>query len=195
MWNIALATLMVYNGTSWGPVAASGANFPINTDITNMTSIAASTTTAGITATTVSSGLPGVSVTGPNGTIAFGVNDGAGHSGGLTTDATLYCNGLLCSGGITFGGGTSSAQLSINAIQNASPGTPFTISQAGGGAVALNVLGSGTIYTSMLGFTNYNTQTTVGAAGTAGTVPTKPAFYLPISVGGTTFVIPVFAAS
>ncbi len=39
VWNIALASLYVYNGTSWSAVGGTGANFPTNTDITSMTGI------------------------------------------------------------------------------------------------------------------------------------------------------------
>ena len=182
LWNVALSGLYVYNGTTWTTVSSSaGANFPINTDITALTAI------------TPTSGQAGIVVTATNGSYnAFTTTDGT-HNSSWTAGGAISAGSLALSGNIISGQIQASAGVTTNALGNATPGTAISVSQAGGGANSLIITGTGTIYMSMLGFATYPTQTTVGAAGGASTLPATPTGYLPITIGGTTFVIPYYA--
>lgn len=180
IWNVSTASLSVYDGTSWGSVGGTGANFPVNTDITQMTGIS-----------TVSG--TGIAISSPsaNSNNAITVTDSI-HTSTWASNGNITCGSVNC-GNILGAAIQASAGFFSNAISNATPGTAVAISQSGGGAVALDISGVGVIYESMLGFSSYPTQTTVGAAGGASALPATPSAYLPVSVDGTTYVIALWA--
>ena len=209
VWNVALAGLYVYNGASWGPVGGipipvpvsyggTGANTAagartnlgaaasgVNSDITNMTALYVTT---GQTALTVEGN--------DDSAIAISWNDGiSGHAGGITLGGEGYFGGIECSGEIVCGGLLSSAPIITSSILNGTPGVGISFGQSGGGAVNLNITGTGTLYSAMLGFSDYSTQTTVGSAGGASALPATPTGYLPVQINGTNFIIPYYAVS
>jgi hypothetical protein len=156
--------------------AGSGANV----DITSLADLSTVGTTA-------------VTITGNNSSqTAITVTDGIQNSS-WTAGGQINCEGIGCSGPIICGGLQSSSTVTTNAIANATPGTPVSISQDGGGAIALEINGVGVSETSLLGFSDYATQTTVGAAGGASPLPGAPSIYLQMSVNGTVYLFPGWA--
>jgi hypothetical protein len=186
VYNVATTTLSVYNGTSW-VAASAGANFPVNTDITQMTALS----------TTVGNSLT-ISSASANANDAISITDSI-HTSSWSSSGAIICGSVASAGNISCAAIQSSSGLITNVLENATPGTAMSVSQNGGGAIALEIGGTGTIYQSMLGFSSYPTQTTVGAAGGASALPATPLGYLPISVdlGGTqtTVVVPYYAAT
>jgi hypothetical protein len=217
IWNIAAATLIVFNGTSWSPVQG-GANFPTNTDITSMTGIPNTTInnagyifndgTAADTVTLASTGITwgsnfntgligatianqtwaGASYTG----IGLGINSGSGGSligaGFIGTDA-LTTTQMLCTTVGTFG----SIQCSF--IEADAPSGAIAIAGRGTSQVGVQIQAGSTPHQLLLGFSFYPVQTTVGAAGSASALPALPSGYLPIVIGTTEYVIPYYAAA
>jgi Protein of unknown function (DUF2793) len=206
VWNTALAGLFTFNGTSWVSIGG-GANFPVNTDITSMTGIPnttinstgyvigtpASGTGVAVAQTTISGGVIGSSSSGFE--LGFNLGSGAGATlllsdssghgatlsatNGLTMNGGLVCGTIETTGNLDF---TSGGILNMNNFQNFTPGTPSTFNAQASGtpmqaALIINAVSS-TSSTNLLGFTNYPTQTTVGAAG--------------VSVNGTVVLIPCY---
>lgn len=232
IWNIALGSLVVFNGSAWTPFAG-GANFPTNTDITSMTGIP----NTGISSTgyTYNDGtnpptyvgnaaLPGDSGqngfrwgtgswssptsvgtviigNGPwTGLDATGVGVGVVSTGGGAT--VLNANGLQSSGTVESNFGNFLTQLQCTGnlktdfIGTVTPGVALQLSANGlttaGQPVVLINGGAGNI--GLLGFnSSYSTQTTVGAAGAASALPATPSIYLPVVVGTTIYVLPLYA--
>jgi hypothetical protein len=106
----------------------------------------------------------------------------------------------LTSAGLTTGSvntGTFNATSNVNLTQIVSnvPGSPVEINNTGSGASTPNVVllvNGASVATGkgLLGFVNYNTQTTVGAAGGASALPATPTIYLQLNVNGTVYLFP-----
>jgi hypothetical protein len=194
VWNVATAGFLGWTGSAWSASPfGGGANFPVNTNITSMTGLTVASgdaVTVGIT-TSSGNGINFNGAAGGAGGNAFTVTDGT-YNSSWSLGGQIVCGGIS-TGNIIGAQIQSAAGFVSNSIQNATPGTAITLDQAGGGAVALAITGVGTIYTSMLGFVSYPTQTTVGAAGGASALPATPTGYLPIDIGGTIFVLPYYA--
>jgi hypothetical protein len=194
VWNVATAGFLGWTGSAWSSSPfGGGANFPANTDITSMTGLTVSTGTA-VTVGITSNAGNGVNFngsTGGSGGNAFTVTDGI-HNSSWSLSGQVNCGGVACSGSIVGGQIQASSGLVANALGNATPGTAVSVSNAGGSVIALEIVGTGTIYNSMLGFATYPTQTTVGAAGGASALPATPTGYLPVSIAGVTYVIPYY---
>lgn len=166
VWNVATATLLVYNGSAWNPIGSGSVSFPIivddggtgasnasdarnnlsaaqsgiNSDITALNTITAATTTGG---------QAGLTITSPGGN-------------GTALTATNGINVVA----ITTNGGVLPAYIQcIGNIQ----GQTLTLTGA--------------------------TQTTVGAAGGATALPATPTGYLIITISSTQVVIPYYAQS
>lgn len=249
LWNVSTASLIVFNGTSWGPVGqnislpvsvaqgGTGSATPAgartnlvaaesgaNTDITSLGGIPnttinssgyalgapASGTGINITETTVSGGITDNTHAGYE--LGFNIGSGSGATlllsngsgqgvtlsaaGGLSMNGGLVCGTIQTTGNIDF---TSGGILNIDNFQNFAPGTPSTFNAQASGtpmqaALIINAVSS-TSGTNLLGFTNYPTQTTVGAAGTASALPSAPSLYLQLSINGTVFVFPGYKQS
>lgn len=159
--------------------AARGAN----ADITSLAALSPVTQTA-VTINGTSSSQTAISIT-----------DGT-HNSSWTAGGIINCQGIGSSGAITCGGLQSSATVTANAFANATPGAPVSVSQGGGGAIALEIVGAASVSEkSLLGFVTYPTQTTVGAAGAASALPATPSLYLQLSVNGTFYVCPLYPVS
>lgn len=87
VWNVALSSLIVYNGTSWSSLGG-GANFPTNTNITSMTGIP--NTAINTTGYTYSDGTNPQTIVGD-----------AAVGGGATPNGFQYGSGIWSSGGST----------------------------------------------------------------------------------------------
>lgn len=112
-------------------------------------------------------------------------------STGLKTGYVTLTQGVFAQGGGTF--------LTLNS--QASGTLPLIASTAGTHPqIGVQIVGGNNGNTPvsgefLLGFTTYPTQTTVGAAGTAASLPTKPSLYLQLSVNGTLYVAPLYLQS
>jgi hypothetical protein len=157
-----------------------------------MTGLTATTGTA-VTVSGLTTGT-GVSIAGPAGSSgeAIIVNDGVHGQSSWSLAGLVTCAGVVSSGNISGGAILSSGGFVSDSLSNATPAGPISVTNSGSGAIAIRIVGTGTIYQSMLGFVTYPTQTTVGAAGGASALPANPTGYLPVSIAGTTYVIPYY---
>jgi hypothetical protein len=215
IWNVALTALYVYNGSAWNAVGGTGANFPTNTDITSMTGIpntSISTTgyvfgpgpfDSGSCVQIANQSWPGTSVNDYGVGVSSSTEFSLMYPNGIATSGTVTGNTFDCLGNCGISGGLQVGTAAANAVGSITArGTSNNSLLLGGAAVTglLSVLiDSGTgaspvTGTGLLGFnTNYPTQTTVGAAGSASTLPVAPTGYLQIAIHGTEFVIPYYA--
>lgn len=206
VWNVATSTLLVFNSSTSAWQAANGAVSSVFTrtgdvvavsgdyTVSQVTGAAASGVNADITrmtdlTTTVGDSLV-IASPSVNANHAIIVTDGT-HTSSWSSNGSIVC-GQINSGNILGAVMQASGGFVSNSLQNATPGTAISVGQSGGGAVALAIAGTGVLYDSMLGFTSYPTQTTVGAAGGASALPATPTGYLPISIAGTIFIMPYY---
>lgn len=188
--------------------AASGAN----ADITSLTAVG-TPGGAGATSTFNSSGwqFGGPGTFGPSGPNACYVGNrswtGSGYTGyamavqastggfslmgttGFFTSGTVQGNFIKSLGDLQIQtGGT----LHVNTIGSYDAGTTLQFLAngiSGAGSVGVAISGNSVLGQALLGFTNYPTQTTVGAAGGASALPATPTGYIPVSIGGTSRLI------
>jgi hypothetical protein len=188
IWNVALGGLYVYDGTNWDLLTTgTGANFPINTDITALTVLAPTAATqAGAALNAVTSGNGGF--------YAVYVTDGV-HVTTLTTGGAFTTGSINCSSNILGAVIQAAGGLVSNSLTAATPSDPIDVFETGGANIAMLFHGDGssTSQKALLGFTTYPTQTTVGAAGGATALPATPTGYLQVSVSGTVVIIPYYA--
>lgn len=187
--------------------AASGAN----ADITSMVAIGASGG-ADTTTTLNSAGwLYGVAFAseGPGVQVANQTWQGTGYTGlgvgvitssgfslmgttGFSTGGSVVANFIHSTGNIAVNHGFF---LQSDNVESFTPGTTLSLigqAVAGAGSVSVSIGGNSNLGQSLLGFVNYPTQTTVGAAGGASALPATPVGYLPVSIAGTQFLIPYY---
>jgi hypothetical protein len=142
---------------------------------------------------------PGFGYTG----IGIGVS-GSGEAsimypGTIATSGTVIGEGvisigLMQAGGLRVGSSSGTALITANAAN-----LPLVIAAESATTVLNSVIidsGSGTApipHIGLFGFTTYNTQTTVGAAGSASAVPALPLGYLPFTINGTEVVLAYYA--
>jgi hypothetical protein len=175
--------------------AASGANADI-------TSLAAVGSTGGSTTTSTFSTAgwqygPGTfgDAINNNVTVTNGTFHGDGYTGigiGVSSPSsfTIVGAGFIGTSGInTQGlacvGNLSAGTIQCNTIESFNPGTPLSLigqGVTGAGSVSVAIGGNGNFGQSLLEFSNYPTQTTVGAAGGASALPATPLVYIPIKV-------------
>lgn len=197
----------------WEPVGGSGANFPVNTDITAMEGIPNTViNSSGYQLGTIGAGT-GLVIT--NGNILSGIVDAAhkgwelgydlGSGGGGTLVLSAVGGGTTLSG--TNGLSTSSIVSTVNAqltnvtiagaltcatsINNQTPGTPITIE----GTDGISAGNPNLILSGLINYANATTQSTVGAAGGASALPATPSLYELREVNGTKYVSPLYAVS
>lgn len=187
VWNVATASLIVFNGSAWVGIGG-GANFPVNTNITSMVGIPNTTIdTTGYDLSVAGTGEAKITVQpgGPGGQIFL--NDGIVSS--------LLTSQGLSTGGLVVGNILASGTVAINTLAANIPGVGIVVTMAspGVGTATLVISGSGVIYQGLIGFSNYATQTTVGAAGGASALPATPTGYLPVNINGTIFIMPYYA--
>lgn len=188
--------------------AASGAN----ADITSMSAIGVSGGADTTTAFNTTGWQYGVSFNseGPGVQIANQTWTGSGYSGlGVGVIVPSVGFALMGTGGFFTGGGFtgsfvhSTGNIAINApftlqsnnVESFTPGSTLAlIGQAvtGASSVSVSIGGNSNLGQSLLGFVNYPTQTTVGAAGGASALPATPSGYLPICISGTQVLIPYY---
>jgi hypothetical protein len=243
VWNVAVTSLIVFNGTSWSTIGG-GANFPTNTDITSMTGIPNTTiNTSGYiyndgTNPPTDIGAVTTGGAGPNGFqwgtgtfaaptsagtviigdgpwtgldasgVGVGISSSGGScvmtSGGIQSTGTLQGNtvgslGLLqCNGHIELGPGTANSYGNILARGTNDCGislTPVNLTTLQTGVLINAATGSPTSGIGLLGFSSdYYSQTTVGAAGSASALPAFPKGYLQFSApDGSICVFPYYA--
>jgi hypothetical protein len=190
----------------WEPVGGGSITFPVTvaqggTSATTAAgartnlSAAQSGVNADITQLTALSHTAGTGITiggGTDSNKAIEVTDGV-HDTFWSSNGQLTITQLNCSGNITGAAILSSAGVSTNSLANATPGTPMSVTQGGGGDTALQIVGTGVALQSLLGFTSYPTQTTVGAAGGAAALPATPTGYAQVKMNGTIVVMPYYA--
>jgi hypothetical protein len=166
VWNVATATLLVYNGTTWGPVTGSSVTFPITV---------AQGGTGGTTAAAARNNLSAA---------ASGINS---DITALNSIATATTTGGQAGITIASSGGNGTALTASN-------GTNVVVITTNGGVLPAYIQCSGNIQGQTLTLTGA-TQTTIGAAGTASSLPGAPKGYLILTIDGSPAVIPFWAAS
>jgi hypothetical protein len=124
--------------------------------------------------------------------------DNAGHTGGFTTAGNGFLSSLAMSGGLIAGSGLFSGLLQIGALGNNTPGLPITVSQSGGGTVALEVSGgfqvdgpTPTVGSGKIGIGS-STASTANPGGGQATPATVLAYVL-VNLGGTMGKVAVYA--
>lgn len=188
--------------------AASGTN----ADITSLLAIPSTTiNSSGYAHGTVASGtgalLGATNLTiGQTGEVGSGMSVGCGlpgqTGGGIICYAVGGASGMDSTG--FFGGNiqlTGNSDLhngtvKINTLVASDPGTltftpTWSVTQPTIGFLLNGV--TSTSQKCLLGFENYPTQTTVGAAGAASALPATPSIYLQLRINGTTYVFPGYA--
>lgn len=202
IWNVATGALAVFNGSSWGPIAATGANFPTNTDITSMTaltdiSLLGDPTTPLVLTNTAT----------PTQSVTFswsGTSSGGGttvwaddlHTTLVNADG-VQCGGILCSGEIICGSLNASSAISCNVFGNATPGIASTFIQNGGPNFALasgggmQITGNSSGGTWDLDLENWPVASSA-TAGAASALPATPDTYILFTLNGARKKIAVY---
>jgi hypothetical protein len=200
VWNVAVTSLIVFNGTSWSTIGG-GANFPTNTDITSMTGIPNTTINTSGYIYNDGTDLPvTISSTG----VVFGANYNSGTPGaGYMSTAFISCQSILAESLISAAGqlrvGDGASQSTPGVIQSYATGQSINIGPLGTttNKLAVGILagqGSPALNVGLLGLEgNYYTQTTVGSAGSASAPPASPSIYVPIDINGTVYVFAGYA--
>jgi hypothetical protein len=116
VWNVAVTSLIVFNGTSWSTIGG-GANFPTNTDITSMTGIPNTTINTSGYIYNDGTDLPvTISSTG----VVFGANYNSGTPGAGVTVANQAFTGTGYTGiGVGVGNGTTGSILGAGYMSTA----------------------------------------------------------------------------
>jgi hypothetical protein len=199
VWNVATTSFLGWTGSSWSNAPfGGGANFPVNTDITSMTGLTNVPTLGDPTTpfSIVNAGAPTQtcvftfvgSTSGGVQTVWADTNHSTTVSG-----AGIGTGGITCSGEITTGSLNVASGITSNLYSNATPGQSSIFSNNGGAQDTLIIGGGGTgSLLGLLGFQNYFTQTTIGAAGGASALPATPLGYLNVDYNGTIVAIPFY---
>lgn len=166
VWNVATASLNVYSGTVWAPIGGSGVTFPITV---------AEGGTAGTTASAARNNLSAA---------ASGINSDITALNSIATDTTTGGQAGIT---IASAGGNGTALTATNGVNT-------VVITTNGGVLPAYIQCIGNIQGATLTLTGA-TQTTIGAAGTASSLPGAPKGYLILTIDGNTVVMPFWAAS
>lgn len=187
VWNVSLSNLYVYSGSAWNPIGA-GANFPINTNITQMTGVS----------TTVGNGIA-ISSVAVNGNQAIIVTDGT-HTSSWSSNGSIVCGQINSSGNISGAAIQASSGFFSNAMGNTTPGTSIAFTLAGTStynatfASGIKITAPGFAGSTVFDLDLENFITSSSATGgSASALPAAPVEYATLTFNGNRRKFPLYA--
>lgn len=166
VWNVATSSLIVYNGTTWSAIAGSNITLPVTVP------------NGGTGATTPSNARNNLSAA------SSGINNDITALNTITTDITT---GGQAGVTVTSPGGNGTALTASNGINS-------VVLTTNGGVLPAYIQCIGNIQAGTLTLTG-PTQTTIGSAGSATSLPGAPLGYLILTIDGQNVVMPFWAAA